>query len=103
MTTHESEIRALLASRLTRAREGGRGGRPPAFELQVHEAAVPALLRPNVVERCFDRLGQWRRTMTLHVASLPRPARASRTWTGALPRSVVFTCPSAGVRLRGGA
>jgi transposase len=30
-----------------------RGGRPPAFDKQVYK-------RRNVVERCFNRLKQWR-------------------------------------------
>ncbi|WP_406419622.1 IS5 family transposase [Streptomyces sp. NBC_01614] len=36
-----------------RARRGSRGGRPPAFDKQVYK-------RRNVVERCFNRLKQWR-------------------------------------------
>ncbi|MFE4632844.1 transposase [Streptomyces sp. NPDC056773] len=36
-----------------RARRGGRGGRPPAFDRQVCK-------HRNVVERCFNRLKQWR-------------------------------------------
>ena len=36
-----------------RLRLGSRGGRPPAFDKQVYK-------RRNVVERCFNRLKQWR-------------------------------------------
>ncbi|MFI6210332.1 IS5 family transposase [Streptomyces sp. NPDC051041] len=36
-----------------RLRRGSRGGRPPAFDKQVYK-------RRNVVERCFNRLKQWR-------------------------------------------
>ncbi|MFI8199493.1 IS5 family transposase [Streptomyces sp. NPDC085942] len=36
-----------------RARRGSRGGRPPAFDREVYK-------RRNVVERCFNRLKQWR-------------------------------------------
>ncbi|GAA0279813.1 hypothetical protein GCM10010302_16930 [Streptomyces polychromogenes] len=36
-----------------RARRGSRGGRPPIFDKQVYR-------RRNVVERCFNRLKQWR-------------------------------------------
>ncbi|MFD4318998.1 IS5 family transposase [Streptomyces sp. NPDC058548] len=36
-----------------RHRRGSRGGRPPAFDKQVYK-------RRNVVERCFNRLKQWR-------------------------------------------
>ena len=36
-----------------RLRRGSRGGRPPAFDKQIHK-------RRNVVERCFNHLKQWR-------------------------------------------
>ena len=36
-----------------RARRGSRGGRPPAFDRESYK-------RRNVVERCFNRLKQWR-------------------------------------------
>lgn len=36
-----------------RAAKGSRGGRPPAFDRAVYK-------RRNVVERCFNRLKQWR-------------------------------------------
>ncbi|MFC5017048.1 IS5 family transposase [Streptomyces lienomycini] len=36
-----------------RARRGRRGGRPPAFDREVYK-------HRNVVERCFNRLKQWR-------------------------------------------
>ena len=36
-----------------RAAKGSRGGRPPAFDPQVYR-------QRNVVERCFNRLKQWR-------------------------------------------
>ncbi|NEC03412.1 IS5 family transposase [Streptomyces anulatus] len=36
-----------------RHRRGSRGGRPPAFDKQVYKHC-------NVVERCFNRLKQWR-------------------------------------------
>lgn len=36
-----------------RARPGSRGGRPPAFDRESYK-------RRNVVERCFNRLKQWR-------------------------------------------
>lgn len=39
--------------RANRARRGQRGGRPPAFDKEVYK-------RRNVVERCFNRLKQWR-------------------------------------------
>ncbi|RAJ45527.1 DDE family transposase [Kitasatospora sp. SolWspMP-SS2h] len=38
---------------LGRLNRGGRGGRPPGFDREVYR------LR-NVVERCFNRLKQWR-------------------------------------------
>jgi transposase len=36
-----------------RTRRGQRGGRPPAFDKEIYK-------RRNVVERCFNRLKQWR-------------------------------------------
>ncbi|HEY9369893.1 IS5 family transposase [Streptomyces sp.] len=36
-----------------RARRGSRGGRPPAFDREIYK-------HRNVVERCFNRLKQWR-------------------------------------------
>ncbi|GHI45325.1 IS5 family transposase [Streptomyces albidoflavus] len=36
-----------------RARRGSRGGRPPAFDREAYK-------HRNVVERCFNRLKQWR-------------------------------------------
>ncbi len=36
-----------------RARRGRLGGRPPAFDRDTHK-------RRNLVERCFNRLKQWR-------------------------------------------
>lgn len=36
-----------------RARRGRRGGRPPVFDKHIYK-------RRNVVERCFNRLKQWR-------------------------------------------
>ena len=36
-----------------RLRRDSRGGRPPAFDKQLYK-------RRNVVERCFNRLRQWR-------------------------------------------
>ena len=36
-----------------RARRGSRDGRPPAFDREIYR-------RRNVVERCFNRLKQWR-------------------------------------------
>jgi len=36
-----------------RLRRGSRGGRPPSFDKQLHK-------RRDVVERCFNRLKQWR-------------------------------------------
>ncbi|BCK71694.1 hypothetical protein Srufu_056900 [Streptomyces libani subsp. rufus] len=36
-----------------RLRRGSRGGRPPAFDKQLYK-------QRNVVERCFNRLKQWR-------------------------------------------
>ena len=36
-----------------RAAKGSRGGRPPAFDNEVYR-------QRNVVERCFNRLKQWR-------------------------------------------
>ncbi len=36
-----------------RKRRGSRGGRPPAFDPHVYR-------QRNVVERCFNRLKQWR-------------------------------------------
>jgi transposase len=40
-----------------RAAKGRRGGRPPAFDKQVYR-------QRNVVERCFNRLKQWRALAT---------------------------------------
>ncbi|MDX3372396.1 IS5 family transposase [Streptomyces sp. ME02-6987-2C] len=40
-----------------RARRGSRGGRPPAFGRELYK-------RRNVVERCFNRLKQWRGVAT---------------------------------------
>jgi transposase len=40
-----------------RAAKGSRGGRPPAFDKQVYR-------QRNVVERCFNRLKQWRALAT---------------------------------------
>ncbi|GAA2419097.1 hypothetical protein GCM10010404_92070 [Nonomuraea africana] len=40
-------------------RPGGRYPRPPAFDKQLYK-------RRNVVERCFNRLKQWRGIATLH-------------------------------------
>jgi len=37
----------------SRLRRGSRGGRPPVFDKDVYR-------RRNVVERCFNRLKQWR-------------------------------------------
>ncbi|WP_190156059.1 transposase [Streptomyces litmocidini] len=42
-----------------RTRKGNLGGRPPAFDKQVHK-------HRNVVERCFDRRKQGRGTATRH-------------------------------------
>jgi transposase len=42
-----------------RARRGSRGGRPPAFDREVYK-------HRNVVERCFNRLKQWRGIATRH-------------------------------------
>ncbi|GLZ81869.1 IS5 family transposase [Actinorhabdospora filicis] len=36
-----------------RVQKGSRGGRPPGFDRQAHK-------QRNVVERCFNRLKQWR-------------------------------------------
>ena len=36
-----------------RLRRGSRGGRPPAFDTEIYKGR-------NVVERCFNRLKQWR-------------------------------------------
>ncbi|MCP2099435.1 Transposase [Actinosynnema pretiosum] len=36
-----------------RARRGSRGGRPPGFDREIYK-------QRNVVERCFNRLKQWR-------------------------------------------
>ena len=40
-----------------RAAKGSHGGRPPAFDKQVYR-------QRNVVERCFNRLKQWRALAT---------------------------------------
>ena len=52
-----------------RAGKGSRGGRPPSFDAQVYK-------RRNVVERCFNRLKQWRDLATRYAkrASLYRPS-----------------------------
>ncbi|WP_411576568.1 transposase [Streptomyces mutabilis] len=42
-----------IPERTDQARRGSRGGRPPAFDRQVYK-------HRNVVERCFNRLKQWR-------------------------------------------
>ncbi len=43
-----------------RARRGSRGGRPPAFDRVIYK-------HRNVVERCFNRLKQWRGIATRYV------------------------------------
>jgi transposase len=40
-----------------RRRRGARGGRPPRFDAEIYR-------RRNVVERCFNRLKQWRGVAT---------------------------------------
>lgn len=40
-------------------RRGSRGGRPPVFDRQIYK-------RRNVVERCFNRLKQWRGIATCY-------------------------------------
>ncbi len=40
-----------------RAAKGSRGGRPPVFDKQIYR-------QRNVVERCFNRLKQWRALAT---------------------------------------
>lgn len=42
-----------------RKAKGRRGGRPPAFDPELYK-------RRNVVERCFNRLKQWRDLATRH-------------------------------------
>ncbi|MFH9862883.1 transposase [Streptomyces sp. NPDC017202] len=44
---------------LGRPNRGTRGGRPPGFDRSLYR-------RRNVVERCFDRLKQWRGPATRH-------------------------------------
>ncbi|GAA1287860.1 hypothetical protein GCM10009579_58880 [Streptomyces javensis] len=62
-----------------RLRRGSRGGRPPAFDKQVYK-------RRNVVERCFNRLKQWRgigevdsgRPAGVSTSGFPRAASRTR-------------------------
>ncbi|GGY32657.1 hypothetical protein GCM10010299_43810 [Streptomyces tanashiensis] len=52
--THVARGRAAPAWAVSsRARRGSRGGRPPAFDRETYK-------HRNVVERCFNRLKQWR-------------------------------------------
>lgn len=51
--------------------KGSRGGRPPTFDQQVYK-------RRNVVERCFNRLEQWRDLATRY-AKRARLYQASLT------------------------
>lgn len=53
-----------------RLRRGSRGGRPPAFDRETYK-------QRNTVERCINRLKQWRgiatryeKTATIHLAGL---------------------------------
>ena len=66
-----------------RLRRGARGGRPPAFDIEAYK-------HRNVVERCFNRLKQFRAVATrcerfadryragLHLAAHPLAPRTSR-------------------------
>ncbi|MFF5503444.1 IS5 family transposase [Streptomyces roseolus] len=47
-----------------RARRGSRGGRPPAFDREAYK-------HRNVVERCFNRLKQWRGIATRYDKTAP--------------------------------
>ncbi len=76
---HDSTRRALRQRRIRhvipersdqidrRAAKGSNGGRPPAFDKEVYR-------KRNVVERCFNRLKQWRDLATRYAkrASLYR-------------------------------
>jgi transposase len=67
-------IRAVIPApadlRGHRLRRGSRGGRPPAFDLEAYK-------QRNTVERCINRLKQWRgiatryeKTATIYLAGL---------------------------------
>ncbi|MGW7452730.1 IS5 family transposase [Streptomyces sp. NPDC054787] len=47
-----------------RARRGSHGGRPPAFDREIYKHC-------NVVERCFNRLKQWRGIATRYDKTAP--------------------------------
>ncbi|MGG8372324.1 transposase [Streptomyces lividans] len=49
-TSHDPGTADQIANR---ARRGNRGGRPPTFDREAYK-------HRNVVERCFNRLKQWR-------------------------------------------
>ncbi|WP_329167581.1 transposase [Streptomyces sp. NBC_01717] len=58
------------SGRPTRLRRGSRGGRPPAFDREAYK-------QRNTVERCINRLKQWRgiatryeKTATIYLAGL---------------------------------
>jgi len=59
----EHGIRAAIPvpadQRSHRLRRGGRGGRPPAFDRETYK-------QRSTVERCVNRLKQWRRIATRH-------------------------------------
>lgn len=72
--TRKRWIRAVIPvpadQRSHRARRGSRGGRPPAFDRETYK-------RRNTVERCINRLKQWRgiatryeKTATIYLAGL---------------------------------
>lgn len=52
-TEHPAHLPERSDQVRNRLRRGSQGGRPPAFDKQVYK-------RRNVVERCFNRLKQWR-------------------------------------------
>jgi transposase len=71
---HKRGIRAVIPvpadQRGHRLRRGSQGGRPPAFDLETHK-------QRNTVERCINRLKQWRgiatryeKTATIYLAGL---------------------------------
>jgi transposase len=60
-----------------RAAKGSAGGRPPAFDPAVYR-------RRNVVERCFNRLKQWR---ALATRSPNGPPSTVPAWSSSPPSS----------------
>lgn len=79
-----------------RLRRGSRGGRPPAFDREAYK-------QRNTVERCINRLKQWRgnatryeKTATVYLAGLhiPRAHDGALGKDGLMTRLPNFHCPS---------